>query len=45
MAKYLATQIKKGALNYDDVIEKYPQLQDTIDDILRAEGILGQFKK
>ncbi len=34
MAKYLAMRIKQGKLNYDDVIAKYPQYQDEIDNIL-----------
>ena len=34
MAKYLATQIKKGKLNYDKVIEKYPQFKEEIDKYL-----------
>lgn len=34
MAKYLARQIKEGKLNYDDVIAKYPQYKEAIDEIL-----------
>ena len=34
MAKYLAMRIKQGKLNYDDVVAKYPQYQDEIDNIL-----------
>ena len=34
MAKYLASQIKKGKLNYDDVVTKYPQFKEEIDRIL-----------
>lgn len=34
MAKYLANQIKKGKLNYDYVIAKYPQFKEEIDKIL-----------
>lgn len=34
MAKYLASQIKKGKLNYDDVVAKYPQFKEEIDRIL-----------
>lgn len=34
MAKYLARQIKMDKLDYDEVIEKYPQFKDEIDKIL-----------
>lgn len=34
MAKYLANQIKKGKLDYNDVIAKYPQFKDEIDRLL-----------
>lgn len=34
MAKYLARQIKFGKLDYDEVIEKYPQYKEEIDEIL-----------
>ena len=34
MAKYLARQIKNGKLDYDEVIAKYPQYKDEIDEIL-----------
>lgn len=34
MAKYLASQIKKGKLNYDEVVAKYPQFKEEIDRIL-----------
>ena len=34
MAKYLARQIKIGKLDYEDVIEKYPQFKEEIDAIL-----------
>lgn len=34
MAKYLARQIKMGKLNYDEVVAKYPQFKDEIDEIL-----------
>jgi hypothetical protein len=36
MAKYLANQIKKGKLVYDDVIAKYPQFKEEIDRILNS---------
>lgn len=35
MAKYLARQIKMGKLDYDEVIKKYPQFKNEIDEILR----------
>lgn len=31
MSKYLASQIYKGKLEYDAVIEKYPTLKEEID--------------
>jgi len=34
MAKYLARQIQKGKLDYDEVVTKYPQYKDEIDAIL-----------
>jgi hypothetical protein len=34
MAKYLARQIKMGKLDYEAVVEKYPQFKDEIDRIL-----------
>ncbi len=34
MAKYLASQIKKGKLDYDKVVAKYPQFKEEIDKIL-----------
>lgn len=34
MAKYLATQIKKGKLDYDTVVAKYPQYKEAIDSFL-----------
>ena len=34
MAKYLANQIKLGILEYNEVIEKYPQYKYEIDIIL-----------
>lgn len=38
MAKYLAMRIKAGKLDYDTVIERYPQYKDAIDEILSGEG-------
>ena len=34
MAKYLAMQIKKGNLDYDKVVAKYPQFKDAIDELM-----------
>lgn len=34
VASYLARQIKKGKLNYDAVVTKFPQYKDDIDAIL-----------
>jgi len=38
MAKYLASRIQEGKLNYDEVIAKYPQYKDEIDAILNPPG-------
>lgn len=38
MVIYLALQITKGKLNYELVVEKYPQYKDDIDTILIGEG-------
>lgn len=37
MAKYLALQIKKGNLNYDDVTTKFPHLKIEIDGYLNVD--------
>ncbi len=37
MAKYLALQIQKGSLTYDDVVAKFPQFKQEIDKILGGE--------
>ena len=34
MVRYLARQIRAGKLDYDEVVEKYPQFKDEIDKIL-----------
>ena len=34
MAKYLARQIKIGKLDYNEVVQKYPQFKKEIDKIL-----------
>ncbi len=36
MAKYLAMQIKKGNLEYDKVVVRYPQFRSDIDAILNT---------
>lgn len=36
MAEYLASRIKSGALDYQTVITKRPDLKDQIDTILRG---------
>jgi hypothetical protein len=38
VAKYFAMRIELGKLDYDTVIEKYPQYKNAIDDILTADG-------
>lgn len=38
MAKYLASQIKKGNLDYNKVVAKYPQFKADIDEILVNDG-------
>lgn len=34
MVRYLALRIMKGKLSYDEVIAKYPQYKDEIDEYL-----------
>lgn len=34
MAEYLADRIENGYLDYDKVVEKYPQFKDEIDVLL-----------
>ena len=38
MARYLATQIEKGKLDYDFIVKKYPQFKDEIDNYLAKEA-------
>lgn len=38
MAVYFAVRIEKGKLNYNKVVEKYPQYKEEIDEILIADG-------
>lgn len=34
MARYLASRIRAGKLDYDEVVAKYPQFKEEIDEIL-----------
>lgn len=34
MARYLASRIRVGKLDYDEVVAKYPQFKEEIDEIL-----------
>lgn len=36
---YLAKQIEQKKLNYKDVIDKYPDNKEDIDNILREDGM------
>ncbi|UVX69106.1 MAG: hypothetical protein [Bacteriophage sp.] len=38
MAGYLAMRIMKGALDYSEVVKKFPQFKEDIDAILIMEG-------
>lgn len=38
MAAYFAMRLEKGKLNYNKVVEKYPQYKDELDSILAADG-------
>lgn len=38
MAAYFAMRLEKGKLNYNNVVQKYPQFKDDIDLILLADG-------
>ena len=38
MEAYLAMRIEKGKLNYNTVVEKYPQFKEDIDLILTSDG-------
>lgn len=40
MPKYLALQIFKGKLEYDEVIEKFPQFADDINNELTELGYI-----
>ena len=34
MVEYLVLQIKRGNLDYDKVVAKYPQFKDAIDELM-----------
>ena len=38
MAAYFAMRLENGKINYNVVIDKYPQFQEDIDLILAADG-------
>ena len=38
MVKYLIMRLEDGKINYDRVVEKYPQYKDEIDLILSVDG-------
>lgn len=38
MVEYIVGQIILGKLTYEDVIEKYPQYQEQIDQLLTKKG-------
>ena len=38
MVKYLIMRLEEGKINYDRVVEKYPQYKDEIDLILSVDG-------
>ena len=38
MAAYLAMRLEKRKLNYNTVVQKYPQFKEDIDLILAADG-------
>lgn len=40
MAAYFAMRLEKGKLNYNVVIQKYPQFKEDIDLILLADGFM-----
>lgn len=39
MARYLASQIENLSLKYKDVVERYPEEREEIDDILHEDGM------
>ena len=38
MAAYFAMRLEKGKLNYNTIVQKYPQFKEDIDLILTADG-------
>ena len=38
MVKYFIMRLEEGKINYDRVVEKYPQYKDEIDSILSVDG-------
>ena len=40
MAGYLAMQMKKGKLNYNVIVKKFPQFKEDIDLILATDGYI-----
>lgn len=40
MAAYFAMRLEKGKLNYNTVVQKYPQFKEDIDLILLADGYI-----
>ena len=40
MAAYFAMRLEKGKLNYNDVIARYPQFKDEIDQIIAEDGYI-----
>ena len=38
MGAYFALRLEKGKLNYNTVVQKYPQFKEDIDLILLADG-------
>ena len=38
MVKYFIMRLEDGKINYNRVVEKYPQYKDEIDSILSADG-------
>lgn len=45
MARYLATQIRLGKLDYDTVIKRFPKYADAINEYLRQDGVLDKYIK
>ena len=41
MAKYIARRIEKGTLKYGEIVPKWSQYKEAIDEILKANGYAG----